>query len=98
MPGAGGLDALLARADRVLDRAAAAERAAPADPRVRAALTAVCGPGASLVEQSVAERVRRGRATWEGTWTDPHAGGPEAVRVVQRAIVVLARDLGPPAA
>ena len=96
-PGTGGLDALLARADRVLDRAAAAERAAPPDPRVRAALTAVTGAGAPLVERSVGERVQRGQATWDQLWADPHAAGPEAVRVVQRAVVVLARDLGPPA-
>ena len=97
LEGAGDLGALLARADRLLDRAAAAERAGPVDPRVRAALVAVTGADAPLAERSVAEQVRRGRTAWEQVWQDPHVAGPESVRVVQRAVVVLARDLGPPA-
>ncbi|WP_182524592.1 hypothetical protein [Nocardioides dongkuii] len=73
------LDALLERVEAVTERAAAATRAAPVDPAVRAALVAVAGEDAPRDP--------------DGLWRDPAAAGPEGVRLVQRAIVHVAGDV-----
>ena len=88
------LDAALARAAEVTERAASVTRSAPVDPAVRAALAEVSGPSASEAERSVAEQVRRGVLDWDELWRDPAALGPAGVRLVQRALVVLAHDIG----
>ena len=56
------LEAALARAAAVSERAAAVTRTQPVDPAVRAALNEVSGPSASAsaAERSVGERVRCG--------------------------------------
>lgn len=88
------LEAALARAAAVSERAAAVTRTQPVDPAVRAALDEVSGASASAAEQSVGERVRCGLLEWDDVWRDPHALGPAAVRLVQRALVVVAQDFG----
>jgi hypothetical protein len=90
------LQAALARASQASGAAAAATAAAPDEPAARAALAAVCAAGATAGEREVGERVGDGRLAWDEVWRDPHAHGPSAVRLVQRAIVLMARDLGPP--
>lgn len=87
------VDQVLRRVDDVLDAAARRERAAPVDARLLAALAAAAGPGAPLAQRSVGDRVRRGLVTWDEVWRDPYALGPEAVRVVQTALVALARSV-----
>ncbi|MEI5671827.1 MULTISPECIES: hypothetical protein [unclassified Nocardioides] len=89
------LEAALARAAAVSERAAAVTRTQPVDPAVRAALDEVSGAAsASAAEQSVGERVRCGLLGWDDVWRDPHTLGPAAVRLVQRALVVVAQDIG----
>lgn len=88
------LDAALAHAEAVVERAATATRAAPVDPALRAALGEASGPGAPLAARSIGDRVRRGGLDWDDVWRDPEALGPDGVRLVQRALVVAAREIG----
>lgn len=88
------LEVVLSRAESATDRAAAVSRAAPPDPAVRVALAEACDGSDTVTEHAVGERVRAGLLAWDDVWRDPHALGPGAVRLVQRALVLLARDLG----
>lgn len=83
------LEQVLARADDALREAQARQAGVPLDPRVLAALSSVTGPATPLPARCVAERVRRGALSWEEAWADPR--GPEGLRVVQTALVALAR-------
>lgn len=93
--------AALARAATVREAAAGVTRAAPVDPLVRQALAEVAAEAVSAAERAVGERVARGRLGWDDVWRDPHALGPGGVRLVQRALVRLsrqvAREVGGPA-
>ena len=87
------LDTVLDRAAAVAERAAAATRAEPVDPLVRRALAEAAGASAREAERAVGERAVDGTVGWDQVWRDPAALGPEGVRLVQRALVVAARDM-----
>lgn len=88
------LEAALARAGAAVARAAEATRAEPADRAVVAALTEAARSATAPAERHLGERVEQGRLDWDEVWGDPYALGPDAVRLVQRAVVLAARDLG----
>lgn len=94
MSAAAALAAALDGAAEVTARAQAATRAAPVDPAVRAALAELCGAGAVAPRRDLGERVRRGLLDWDEVWQDPRSIGPEGVRLVQQAVLVVAREIG----
>lgn len=72
------LEQALGRAAMVAEEAAAATRAAPVDPAIRAALVSV-----GAADGNDADRL----------WRDTGEQGPDGARLVQRAIVVVAREM-----
>lgn len=87
------LDTALDRAAVATERAAEDSRLAPVDPAIRAALAEAAGAPATTGERAIAARVRLGLLDWDDVWRDPPGLGPDGVRLVQRALVVAAREI-----
>jgi len=88
------LEAALAGAAAACERSAAAGREAPVDPAVRVALAEAAASAPSAAERAIGERIERGLLDGDEVWRDPHALGPDGVRLVQRAVVAAAREIG----
>jgi len=87
------LDGALDRAAVVTERAADASRRSPVDPAIRVALAEAAAAPEATGERAIAERVRLGLLDWDDLWRGPQGLGPEGVRLVQRALVVAAREI-----
>ncbi|WP_244930003.1 hypothetical protein [Nocardioides sp. W7] len=88
------VETALTHAAAATERAAVVSREAPVDLAVQVALAEAGAASVDVGERAIADRVGRGLLGWDDVWRDPQALGPEGVRLVQRALVLAAREIG----